>query len=254
MSLSPIVPRLMLESAKRGLVLLGVAVLAVIGALAAQAAPASAATGDILVSLDGVAYSTALPTGLFDGIGTVIPRQVVTRPLWVRNNTTEAVVFRLSRAVTALGSPLAFSISATSTAAVAPGPAEAVNPGCPPILPDLALAAGGVARIAVTIVVADLDGSEVQNFATPVDLLALSRTPGPTVGIAPCVGSVVPSAPATPVTPTRPVTKVSLAFTGDGSLAFTGDRMFYPALMIASTLVGVGAFALLAARRRRRRA
>ena len=214
--------------------------------LATVAGSAQGASGDLRVSLDGVRWSTSLPIGLFAGSSTVVPGIRMSRTLWVKNATSSEGLFQLSRvgaATTTLGR--AISITASVFGATGSIPPASGASGCTLLLPEIRIGAGKSVEVAVTLTVADLDGREAQNEAAPISLLASLSDPDGTTPASPCA---------------RPGTTIPVA--GDaqsvgasnGSLAFTGTQLIYPAIMIASLLTGLGLFFFVAARRRRRSA
>jgi hypothetical protein len=222
-------------------------------AIAPAPSPARAASNDILVSLDGVNWSATLPIGLFSGVGPVVPGDRVSRTLWLHNGSSSAAILRLTRFDTAATNPIfsrAISITATSPGATGPIPASAGS-ACMLLLPDQMIGAGQSTSIVVTLMVADLRGRDAQGQSATIGLLAsMSALGGTAASPCPGDGTSIPVVGGPHSVPTsggaQPVAE------SDGSLAFTGTRLFYPAIMIASFLTGLGLFVLLAARRRRR--
>jgi hypothetical protein len=213
-------------------------------AFAPGAGAARAASGDILVSLDGVNWSATLPRGLFSGAGTVVPGERMSRTLWIKNGTSTPAILRLSRMQTAATSSLlarAISISATGRGTRGSSPASQ-DGTCTQLLPDQVVLAGRFTPIVVTLTVADLQGLQAQGQSATISLVASMSARG--------------GAAASPCPPGG--TSVSVLGSGQalantsGSLAFTGAGLQYPAIMIASLLTGFGLFVVLAARRRRR--
>jgi hypothetical protein len=213
-------------------------------AFAPGAGAARAASGDILVSLDGVNWSATLPRGLFSGAGTVVPGERMSRTLWIKNGTSTPAILRLSRMQTAATSSLlarAISISATGRGTRGSSPASQ-DGACTQLLPDQVVLAGRFTPIVVTLTVADLQGLQAQGQSATISLVASMSARG--------------GAAASPCPPGG--TSVSVLGSGQalantsGSLAFTGAGLQYPAIMIASLLTGFGLFVVLAARRRRR--
>lgn len=215
-------------------------------ALAIAPAPgaARAASGDILLSLDDANWSATLPLGLFSGAGTVIPGEHISRTLWIKNATSSPAILRLSRMQTASTSSLfarAISITATGRGTGGSSPTSQ-NASCAQLLPDQVVLAGGSTSIVVTLTIADLQGAQAQGQSATISLIAsLSAVGGTAASPCPSDGTTVPVVGS----------GQALADTS-GSLAFTGTRLFYPAIMVASFLTGLGLFVLLATRRRRR--
>ena len=236
-------------------------VLVVLGLLVATGAgSAQGASGDLRVSLDGVRWSTSLPIGLFAGSSTVVPgnrRSLVgssavvpgdsmSRTLWVKNVTSSAGMFQLSRVETAAtNSLLSRAISITATVSGATGANPHVSGACALLLPEIRIGAGQSVPIIVTLTVADLHGIDAQNDAASISLLASLSDPDGTTAASPCAepGTTIPVAGG-----------AQPAAESNGSLAFTGTQLAYPAIMIASLLTGLGLFFFVAARRRRRSA
>ncbi|WP_394771218.1 hypothetical protein [Lacisediminihabitans sp.] len=219
------------------------AALALFLAIAPGPGAARAAGGDILVSLDGVNWSATLPVGLFAGEGTVVPGDSMSRTLWIDNTTSSPAILRLSRMEPAPMSPLSRAMSLTATVAGSNRIPPSVTDGtCVQLTPDEILGAGRSISIVVTLTIADLAGTEAQGGSAPLSLLASLSAVGGTAA-SPCAAGGT----RIPVLGTAPAVSAS-----DGSLAYTGGGLPYPAIMIASLLTGLGLFALLAARRRRR--
>ena len=213
-------------------------------AVAPGVSAARAASGDILVSLDGANWSATLPRGLFSGSGTVVPGERMSRTLWIKNGTSTPAILRLSRMQTAATSSLlarAISISATGRGTRGSSPASQ-DGTCTQLLPDQLVLAGRFMPIVVTLTVADLQGLQAQGQSATISLIASMSARG---GVA--ASSCPPGG-----------TSVSVLGSGQtlantsGSLAFTGAGLQYSAIMIASVLTGLGLFVVVAARRRRR--
>ena len=213
-------------------------------AVAPGAGAARAASGDILVSLDGVNWSATLPRGLFSSAGMVVPGERMSRTLWVKNGTSTPAILRLSRMQTAATSSLlARAISITATGRGTSGSSlEPQNGSCAQLFPDQVVRAGRFTPIVVTLTVEDLQGLEVQGQSATIILVASMSAPG---GVA---ASLCPpgGTSVTALGSGQALTNTS------GSLAFTGAGLPYPAILIASLLAGLGLFVVLAARRRRR--
>src|SRR5690606_7160579 len=75
----------------RGLAVTG----AVIAALVV-AAPASAATPQVLVSVDGTAFSSNLSTQLFDDLDLIVPGDSMSSSMWVRNDSPDTALVRVA--------------------------------------------------------------------------------------------------------------------------------------------------------------
>lgn len=157
---------------------------ALAGALALASAPAYAADGDVSVSLDGTTFATSVRTPLFDPSLRVVPGDVVTEDLWVRNTSTTDARVRLDVLDARADDPLfaaALTLGARTTDATGRElPTRVVDAGaCTVVLRDVVLAAGATVRLAVTAMVGDLahqDGTDATaSFrlrAVAVDALA----------------------------------------------------------------------------------
>ena len=123
--------------------------------LATGSGSARAVGGDLRVSLDGVRWSTSLPTGLFAGSSTVAPGDRMSRTLWVKNPMSSAGQFQLSRVQTAATSSLSRAISITAAVPGVTGsiPASTAS-ACAPLLPEIRIGAGRSIAITVTLAVA----------------------------------------------------------------------------------------------------
>ena len=212
-------------------------------AIAPGAGAARAASGDILVSLDGVNWSETLPLGLFSGAGAVVPGDSMSRTLWIKNTTSTPAILRLSRMQSAATSSLfARAISITATGRGTGGSSSPPQDGpCAQLLPAQVVLAGRSTPIVVTLTVADLQGLQAQGKSATITLLASMSARG---GVA--------ASPCPPGGTTVPVLGSGQALANtSGSLAFTGAGLPYAAIMIASLLTGLGLFVVLAARRRR---
>ena len=201
-----------------------------------------AASGGILVSLDGANWSATLPLGLFSGIGPVSPGDSLSRTLWIENTSSSPALLRLSRIeTTGTSSLFSHAISLSATARGANGsPPLAQDRSCARLLPDRVVGAGKSTSIVVTLAIADLRAEEAQGQSATISLLASMSSLGPTAA-SPCPGGGPD---------TRVVAGTETAAASHGSLAFGGAGLAYPAIMIASLLTGVALFAHLAARRR----
>ncbi|CAN5340903.1 hypothetical protein BH11ACT4_BH11ACT4_24530 [soil metagenome] len=212
------------------------------------ALPAGASTtGSILLSSDGIHFSSALPGGVFAPGAAMIPGATRTATLWVKNDSTIASELVVGAAALAgSGRDLARSLTLQAASASTPGGAPAsLDPsaGCATLLAE-PLAAGDVTRLTLTLAMSDVGGQVAQGQALAAAVtLALREadtavSPGHTSG---CGLDGVQ----------LPVLGLPVTTPGPG-LAFTGSAIVYPALMAVGVLVLVGGILLLIARRRQR--
>ena len=217
------------------------AIVALGGAPAAHAAPG----GGVLVSSDGVTFTSTLPAGVF-GSAVLVPGATRTATLYVKNDSGVASELFLTVANAGASSPDlagALTLSAASGARP-PGPAVALDAAAPcATLLVQGLAPGAVARLTLTLAMRDVDHQVAQG-----------DTVAATVGVALQQSD----------TPIAPVSRCDLDGIqlpvlglhgddddGDGGAVLAADGILYPALMTAG-LLGGGVL-LVAARRRRRR-
>jgi hypothetical protein len=236
---------------RRAASLLGAVVLA--GALTAVPAGAAQAADPLQLSLDGVTWSATLPSALFASPAAVVPGDVITAALWVRNASGDPARVDLGVAddigVTpgTLAGDLSVSIDGTPT----PGGTSWHGP-------DLAPGASARIPLVVTFAASSQLSSRV-SVAAVLDSVTLvqtgvgtgspprgdvpTSTPSPSAASPAASSAPVPAAAALPVRP---------ASAWGRGLAHTGADVA-GALGVAFAAVGVG-FLLLVARRRSRRA
>jgi hypothetical protein len=214
------------------------------GVLALAPAASAQANTPVLISTDGVTYSSTLPAPLFSSPHGMIPRESLTATLYVKNPTNRPVAVALN--TVDIGAGASQIASALTVGASARGALSTqVNLGaagaCAPLLAGLSLPANGRAVIDLSLTMADVTGTTAQNQTVSFNVhvsMHDSAVPAPSDACT-AVGTDV-----TGLGPSRS--------TASGPLAFTGMDPTVP-LMAASLLIGVGlAFWLAAARRRRR--
>ena len=142
-------------------------------AVAAQAQP------EILVSSDGVHYSTSLDADLFDGLGVLIPGQAQSVTLWVKNPTASAAEMRLSATEVDMPWP-DFATNVTMSAADSMGHATsgqtlASLADCEVILGPQRLAAGESVALTLTFALADVPEAVAQNSGASLNLRVAMR-------------------------------------------------------------------------------
>lgn len=213
---------------RRSAALAGAGVLA--GLLTVVPATAAHAADPLEVSLDGTTWNASLPTRLFASPGVIVPGDVLTSVLWVRNGSGDPARVDLEVADDLGVGPgtLAADLSLAIDGTPAPGGTSWRGPD---------LAPGAVARIPLVVTFAASSQSVSQeSVAAVLDSVTLVQT-----GVGPAPASTPRQTP--PPSPTPPAR---------GGLAHTGAELG-GALGVASAAVGAGFLLLLAARRRARR-
>jgi LPXTG-motif cell wall-anchored protein len=221
----------------------GVCASVTLAAAAAAAAPPPAV--DLLVSADGIHFSSEFAGGLFDGSGLLVPRGSIASDLWIRNPTAAPAVLRVSaRGVTVSSSDLADGVtmsawnSGTDTTRSATLRTIAQ---CQILVPSQSIAAGATMKMVVTYTMADFTGVTAQHDNASVGLMVSMRD------------AEAGAFPASACTDDGVLISATPARTGSlptGSLPRTGTDLAVPLLVTGCFLVGVGLF-LVAGRRRR---
>ncbi len=216
-------------------------------------APVSAATPSVIVlSPDGVVWSTSLAGGLFDSFQGAVPGDTVTQSFFVKNPRSTPVTMR-TRAMDVRSSDSDFDSAITVDGAAGGHTLAAAVPltslaDCATLAPDLVVAAHGVVKVSMTLAMLDVDGSYAQAASGGFDvLLSMQDAQAGTGGTScdsPDPGAGVGGGANHPTTASGPTA------TGFGPLAFTGADIAVP-LFAAGMLFAAG-FLLLIARRRRR--
>jgi LPXTG-motif cell wall-anchored protein len=240
---------------------LGIAALVMSLAISGVAAPAHASAGatpivpvDLLLSTDGVTFTTTLTAGLFDGVGLLVPRGSQQAALWVRNPTAAPAEVRVSAHDVLL--PAGGYADDVTLSAWNSGTGDTLSrtlrtlDRCGVVVPSQPIAAGGTMKLVVTFTMADVPGTVDQGASARLGLRVAMRdaAAGP-FAESPCddPGTVVPVLPTTPAT-SAPATSVVAS---TRILAHTGVEPPAPVLVVGGLLLGVGIFLLLARRRRR---
>ena len=211
-----------------GLVLAAVSAvaLAVLPAVSAQAAPP-----EVLVSTDGTNFGPSLTTGVFDGLGTLVPGGSIAASLWVKNDSPDPGLVRVSVAdlvVPSLefGTGVILSSNDGLQLRTASFGELAV---CSVIVPSVSVPPGGVLRINLAVRMLDVDGltaqGETGNLGLRVSMRDLAGGPFPTASG--CPAFAAPSGP----------------------LAFTGAHGVMPIAAFAIALVSGGLVVVLRRRR-----
>ncbi|MEZ0448097.1 hypothetical protein [Cellulomonas sp. ICMP 17802] len=222
-----------MRGARRGL-LAGIGVLAAV--LTVLPAAAARAADPLALSTDGVTWAATLPGALFGSPSVVVPGDVISSALWVRNESGDRarVGLEVSDDLGAVPGTLAGDLSLTIDGVAVAGGTSWQGPE---------LAPGATLRIplVVTFAASSHVASSV-SAATVLDSVTLVQAVGAPVVAPPAAAPTSAAARATPHG--RP--------TSGGGLAHTGADVA-GAVGASFAAVGVGIL-LLAARRRSRRA
>lgn len=203
-------------------------------------APASAAINRVLLSRDGVTFTSALSSGLFDGAQLLVPGQSVSRSLWIRNSSSTSAALRVSiRHLVSSSSVFANGVTLSSLNSL-PGSTQVSHTlsaldACEVVTSAPAIAAGGTAMLTLTFTMADLTAQAAQSDLTSLDLVVAIRDAA--------AGAYSGSACRDDGT--------ILANTGEfRTVAFTGGSPPVPLIVGGGILLGLG-MCLIVARRRR---
>lgn len=236
------------------------AAMAVVGAVFSSAPAQAADPTPILLSRDGVVWSTTLAGGLFDEFAGAVPGDHVSKTLWVQNPLDEPVTLSV-RAVnvwgvaTDLGRSIVVDGSAGGASLAAPVTlASLLN--CSILAPSSVVPASGASSITLSLAMLDVGSRIAQGSTGGFDVLLTVTQGTDAAGATRCD----PPAPSTSTSPGPypsliPSPKrasggglIGLAFTG--VLAFTGAHPELP-LAIGGGLVGIGVLLLFWRRRKR---
>ncbi len=178
-------------------------VVAVAGVLA-LATPASAAASGVLLSADGVTFSSTYSGALFGSTTLMVPQSTQSGRFWVKNDSSEPAYLRVSvKAVSGSGTAFSGAVSLRASTPVITGPSVPVDAALPCYVLNQGqvLAPGAVARIDIVLAVGDLTGTSGQNANLRFDILAgLSSAATGSLPATTClIGSgTVPGTPGTP--------------------------------------------------------
>lgn len=218
-----------------GLVILAAIALVMGGA----AAPASAASG-IQVSRDGVNYSSVISGTLFNKITVSVPGDVQSTDLYVRNSSSVAGYLRISLSSVTVSDPvLATALIVTAGSPAFPGTPVAIGDAhpCYVLTEGNLVPPGGVVKVSSKLEFSDQPGSAGKQGSAGFSFrISLSDA---------AVGSLPP-------TECGSGTNIPAA-SGGGRipLAMTGAEPPFALIIGAASVVGVGLFLVVAARRRR---
>lgn len=224
---------------RRAARLLGAALLA--GALSVLPAGAAQAADPLQLSLDGTSWSATLPGALFASPRAIVPGDVITSALWVRNASSDPARVDLEVADDLGVTPGTFAGDLSLTIDGTPAPGGTTWHG-----PDLAPGASARIPLVVTFAASADLGSRV-SVAAVLDAVTLVQT-----GVGPEVTPPTTPPTSTPTTPAGSGAATHAPASGSGGLAHTGaDVLRAAGVSFGAILVGL---LLLAARRRSRRA
>lgn len=238
-------------------------------ALVAVPDVASADDGHVALSRDGVSYSTALSTSLFTDFGLIVPGDVRTATLWVKNESSGPALLRISGLnAVASSSTFANALSVRASDSASTGSTRTLTSigSCLQLKDDEMLVSGETREITVDVSFADVGERLAATNTASVDIRTSLRDPrGGDLATTDCPpGATVPVLPPAVDPPVvDPPAVASPSAEGgagavravplpNGVLAFTGSSP-YSSIMFATIAIGTGGLLLAAARRRRRR-
>jgi len=210
------------------------------------AAPAQAATPEILVSADGTTFTSVFAGNLFVNAGALVPQDVETASFWVRNPLTTPAQMRVSVSSLATSNPdLAVNMKLTSVdvgMGVIRSATIADLAACDIVVPPRSIPAGATMRVDVSLEMLDAPGQVAQNQLGALKFLVGMRDAAAGAFPASACDDVGVAIPAIP--PTTPA--------GDpGGLIKTGVDLPYDMFALAAGLIGFGFLMLLRRRRER---
>jgi len=249
-----------------------------IALVAAGATPAAAEeeSVEVLLSSDGIVFSSAPPHGILDPLARLVPGGSLASALWIRNPATTRAVVRVSATRLSIpSSSFAEDISLTTTDAQESGTRSrtlAQLSECETLVPSRVIEGGETMRLDLvfamsadalnvsqnqrahlSVLVAMRDADAGAFAASACDDVGVIVEPNP---VAPNPVAPNPDGPAVPdpsrATPAGPSSVPASTESGPGYLARTGEDLPVPLIAIGAVLLGVGFF-LLGARRRRER-
>lgn len=244
--------------------LCAVALLGVVPLATAASSAADAADSGMEVSADGIAWSSGIESPLFSSFGLLVPGDVRSASIWVRNSSSEPAVLRISgRSAFASSAVFGDAVSVSASGTGLAGTPHTLNSigSCMQLMPDGALGVGETRVIDIQVAFADVGGTDATTDTAQADIRAslsarddagLSATSCPE-GITmpllpPRAGAESAGAPPESGEPQAEGTTTGLP---NGVLAFTGG-WFYPSIMCATVALGSGLILVAATRRRRR--
>jgi LPXTG-motif cell wall-anchored protein len=215
-------------------------------------APAQAATpaSVVLVSTDGVSYQPTLSVGLFDGAGLLVPGDVATADLWIKNPLSTPATVRVNVADLATSSTeLAENLRLTAVdtangSTVTESWKELAS--CSVLVNPVTIPGGAVVRVSLALAMLDATGIIAQDqqgsLTANVQMRDAAAGSFPASTCDPAVADPAGTTPASVHPAATHPFKV---------LGYTGETFPTDLLILGAVLVGVGWF-LIAARRRRK--
>lgn len=212
----------------------GLALVALAALLIGPGSPATAADDPLSVSLDGVTFTRNLVDPVFPGAFRIVPGDVVSEDLWVRNSGSAAGRLRVELVgATASDEDLAHALSLGVISADGrgtPTPATIAEAGdCTVVISDVGLAAGETLRLRARALLGELDHQLGQDAVAAFEFrLVLTDTaaPAPSDPLLCAVGGDDDD--------------VDVPGTPGGDLAATGAAGVQPLALLAAGLVGAG--------------
>ena len=148
-------------------------------AVAGVAAPASAAGQDILVSSDGIHWSTSLNADLFAATGSLIPKGSQSATLWVKNPTANPAQVRLSARDVTFSSPdISGNVTVGSWNSIDESTLSMTGnkiAKCQVLVNSQPLAAGAVMKAVVTFALGDITGQVAQDAKIGMNVMVAMR-------------------------------------------------------------------------------
>ena len=221
----------------------------------AETLSGAGSTPQILVSADGVNYSTTLGVNLFEGLGLLVPTEAMSTTFWVQNPTDSSIAVRLSAidvdvqsadfaATVAIASSTS-THSSTSTDRDGQTRPLSTLASCDVLIESTLLGGGEAMAMTLTISMADVSGRVGQDESASLNLLVGMRdaAAGP-FSASGCddVGLMVGADPADAAP--HPAASAS------DSLPQTGFEAAAPLLAVGGLIAG-GLFFFMGGRRRR---
>ena len=218
---------------------LSVTALAAIALVLGAAQAAEADDGGVVVSADGVTFSSTLPGGVFRS-AVLVPGARQTATLYVKNDSSVPAELFVTVAGIDASSPEfagALTLSAASSALPAGPtiPLDGVAP-CATLLIEM-LAPGEVTRLSLTLGMLDVGLQVAQGDTLAATIgVALQQSDTAVAPVSACDLDGV---------------QLPVLSLPDDDVALVGDRILYPALMTAGALLGAGVLFVVARRRRK---
>ncbi len=165
---------------QRRLRALSIVALALAAPLVAVAVPTPAyAATDLLISTDGVTFGPALTSGLFDGLGMMVPLDTETATFWVKNPTADPASLRVSvQDLVVTSAVLASSMTLTAfddgTGTTNNSQLDTLAP-CDVVIAPQTILSGAVIRVDLTITMLNVNGLTAQDKIGALTFLAAMR-------------------------------------------------------------------------------